>query len=231
MQAIELFAAFVRSADALERIANSLEAISAGGATLGAQPSYTDPDLAGGGQGPNAIGAEAKTTRKRRTKAEVEADEAAKASGVSLPPEVTAALTSAPPVAQSAPPVVQSAPPIVQSAPPIVQSAPPVVQAPDLQVTVAPAADQHMAQYAALSVEQQFTHLLTTFGPYNNVPLVRDALVNQAGACGLALPFSAPENRELPGTQYAQSLTNDQRCSIYAATVAAIQQTKSVATI
>lgn len=218
MQAIELFAAFVRSADALERIANILESIAIGntGDDGRAIPRHQDPDLEGGGQGPDTVGGEAKATRKRRTKAEIEAEKNGTAQGVTLPPEVAAALGSTPPFDVTAQAAVQTPPPVVQQA--AVQTPPPVVQQ---AVVQAPAFDPAAAQYAALPVENQFGVLLSTFGPHNNQAYVRDTLVNTLQQYGLSLPISDPADRNLPGAGY-RALGVEQRIAIFGALTQAI---------
>lgn len=223
MQAIELLSAFVRSADALERIANSMEILASGGeidtSLIKTTPAYNNPDLIGGGQGPETVGGE--TKRKRRTKAEIEAEKAANSTnpvsqGVTLPPAVTAALDSTPPFNVTAQTTAVN--PTNPEAGYVQSQVPPIVQQPVVQQ---PAVDPVVAQYAALPVENQFGVLLNTFGPHNNQAYVRDALVNTLQQYGLSLPISDPADRALPGAGY-RALGVEQRIAIFGALTQAI---------
>ena len=88
---VTLFSNIDRIALSLERIATALEDRD----VARAEPGYHNPDLDGGGQGPETIGGAEKPKRTRRTKAQIEADEAAAKAATKADEQTAAANTVA----------------------------------------------------------------------------------------------------------------------------------------
>jgi hypothetical protein len=172
--------------------------------------------------------------RKRRTKAEIAADEAAKNAAENAPfspsfppitgfsaPVVPAPVVPAPVVpAPVVPAPVVPAPVVPAPAVPAPVVPAPVVPAPVVPAPVVPAPAQpdmsvFAAQYASLSVQQQFSALLDVYAKHANVMGVIDALQRSLAALGLAgEKLSDMLDSSAPGEKY-KALSSDQRWSIY----------------
>jgi hypothetical protein len=189
-------------ATSLERIADSLEQRSSNTVTVSATG-----DAAAASEAPK---------RKRRTKAEIEAEEAARVAAIGTQaPAAPTFPTAAPVVGQ---PVVVTPPPPPVTMPPVVATAPlpaPVV-----------ASDVCGPEYQGFAPQLQFAELTKLVGPYWNNPFVQNNFVTLLEQLKLQLPLASVADRNEPRDEY-KALPAEHRYWLYSSTVALIEQLKA----
>jgi hypothetical protein len=176
--------------------------------------------------------------RKRRTKAEIEAEEAARvaAIGTEAPgaPTFPAAETAAP--AQVIVPPVVAAPVIVPpvAAAPVAAAPAPAAPAPVAPVVAAPvivppapvASDVCGPEYQGFAPQLQFAELTKLVGPYWGNPFVQNNFVTLIEQLKLQLPLASVADRNEPRDEY-KALPAEHRYWLYTSTVALIEQLKA----
>jgi hypothetical protein len=169
--------------------------------------------------------------RKRRTKAEIEAEEAARvaAIGTEAPAapafQAGVALESGEFVPAAGIPAPVIVPPVVV-APAIV---PPVMAAPVIvpPVVAAPVASEVCGpEYAGFAVQLQFAELTKLVGPYWGNPFVQANFVALLEQLKLQLPLASVADRSEPRDEYKE-LPSEHRHWLYTSTVALIEQLKT----
>jgi hypothetical protein len=205
-------------ATSLERIADSLE-----------QRSTITVSAAG-----DTVTTEA-PKRKRRTKAEIEADEAARIAAIGTEAPVAPSFVEPAPAVHIEPvvvPPVIAAPVIVPPAPvaaPVVAA--PVVAAPPVVVPPAPvvapvSSDVCGPEYAGFAPQLQFAELTKLVGPYWGNPFVQTHFVALLEQLKLQLPLASVADRNEPRDEY-KALPSEHRHWLYTSTVALIEQLKN----
>jgi hypothetical protein len=207
-------------ATSLERIADSLEQRGSNTITVSATGDAVTTDA---------------PKRKRRTKAEIEAEEAARvaAIGAEAPAAPTfpagVALESGELIPATSIPAPVIVPPVV-AAPVIV---PPVVAAPVIvPPVVAPAAPAPVAsevcgpEYQGFAPQLQFAELTKLVGPYWGNPFVQNNFVTLIEQLKLQLPLASVTDRNEPRDEY-KALPAEHRYWLYTSTVALIEQLKN----
>ena len=176
--------------------------------------------------------------RKRRTKAEIEAEEAARVAAIGTEAPAAPTFPAAAPVVEQpviVPPVAAApviVPPVVAAplVPPAPASAPPVSPAPSVPAapaTPAPvASDVCGPEYEGYAPELQFAELTKLVGPYWNNPFVQNNFVTYVEQLKLQLPLASVADRSVPRDEY-KALPAAHRYWLYASTVALIEQLKA----
>jgi hypothetical protein len=219
-------------ATSLERIADSLEQRGSNTITVSATGDAVATDA---------------PKRKRRTKAEIEAEEAARVaaigteapaaptfpagvaleSGELIPATSIPAPVIVPPVVAAPAPVI--VPPVI--VPPVVAPAAPAPAAP-APAAPAPAAPAPVAsevcgpEYQGFAPQLQFAELTKLVGPYWGNPFVQNNFVTLIEQLKLQLPLASVADRNEPRDEY-KALPAEHRYWLYTSTVALIEQLKN----
>ena len=192
-------------ATSLERIADSLEQRGSNTITVSATGDAVTTDA---------------PKRKRRTKAEIEAEEAARVAAIGT--EAPAAPTFPAGVA------LESGELIPATSIPAPVIVPPVIVPP----VVAPAAPAPVAsevcgpEYQGFAPQLQFAELTKLVGPYWGNPFVQNNFVTLIEQLKLQLPLASVTDRNEPRDEY-KALPAEHRYWLYTSTVALIEQLKN----
>jgi hypothetical protein len=215
-------------ATSLERIADSLEQRGSNTITVSATGDAVATDA---------------PKRKRRTKAEIEAEEAARVAAIGT--EAPAAPTFPAGVALESgelipatsipapvivPPVI--VPPVVAPAAPAPAAPAPAAPAPAAPAPAAPAPAAPVTsevcgpEYQGFAPQLQFAELTKLIGPYWGNPFVQNNFVTLIEQLKLQLPLASVADRNEPRDEY-KALPAEHRYWLYTSTVALIEQLKN----
>ena len=202
-------------ATSLERIADSLEQRGSNTITVSATG--------------DAVTTEA-PKRKRRTKAEIEAEEAARvaAIGTEAPAAPTfpagVALESGELIPATSIPAPVIVPPVVAPAAPAPAAPAPAAPAPAAPAPVA--SEVCGPEYQGFAPQLQFAELTKLVGPYWGNPFVQNNFVTLIEQLKLQLPLASVADRNEPRDEY-KALPAEHRYWLYTSTVALIEQLKT----